>query len=132
MAQQFASYGGIERTESWDEEGVGSSQTQTTSTGRRYVSVLAVVLALVGTSLLVTSSYSHNIVQAPSVQGTAFDAAPKVTDLHSSSKKSSKKSSKVDTINFEETLRARFIPSQTSQARRVCGKEWRQTLQCLR
>ena len=104
MAQQFASYGGIERTESWDEEGVGSSQTQTTSTGRRYVSVLAVVLALVGTSLLVTSSYSRNIVQAPSVQGTAFDAAPKVTDLHSSSKKSSKKSSKVDTINFEETF----------------------------
>ena len=112
MAQQFASYEAIARTESYEEEnGVAVADGAGSGRGRRYVSVLAVLLAVVGTALLVTSTYSATAPAAsqPVVSGTAFDSklsATKIADLSetTSQRKSSKKSSKVDTINFEETF----------------------------
>ena len=87
MAQQFASYEAIARTESYEEEnGVAVADGAGSGRGRRYVSVLAVLLAVVGTALLVTSTYSATAPAAsqPVVSGTAFDSklsATKIADL---------------------------------------------------
>jgi hypothetical protein len=102
------------KSASFDEEGV---EVKTKPSGGRRTFLAVVALALVGTALLVSSSYSPTatVQKSTVIEGTAFDT--KVSDLHKSSKKDDKsdshnkskkdkKSSKknVDTINFEETF----------------------------
>ena len=108
MASAKVSYGALKTEEnndpnglksaSFDEEGV---EVRTKPSGSRRTILAVVALALVGTALLVSSSYSPTASEQKSttITGTAFDS--KVADLHASG---SKKSSKTDTINFEETF----------------------------
>lgn len=96
MAQKFASYEAISKTESYDDENGAPVVTQQSSSSRRYVSILAALLAIVGTALLVSSNYSpsSSTVSQTIVKGTAFDSeastTPKIIDLHSKSKVDSK------------------------------------------
>ena len=90
MAEKFAGYGSLAKTDSYDDENAGASVTpKPAASARRYVGAFAVLLAVVGTVLLVVSTQSTTPARTQS-KGVTFEAAldstaPKVTDFHKTS-----------------------------------------------